>query len=143
MGLLYSENGDSLPEAVVEDVSPPPVEYAFRTRFRGGSRRRSPRLELPVFLSSSFLSHDADILRLMASSPNITTIQHRNTDSTFPQSLPPSTRESEASVHLSPLLFPLAGDDENLADSTWSIISSLPSTPPSEPETWIYLSDDL
>lgn len=143
MGLLYNGNEDSLSGSTMEDVLPQPIEYAFRTRFRGGSRRRSTRLELPLFLSSSFLSHDADILRLMGSFPNITTIQHRNTDSTFPQSLPPSTRESEASVYSSPLLFPLAGDDEDLADSTWSIISSLPSTPPSEPETWIHLSDDL
>jgi len=146
LGLLYNQDEDLAYESnIVHDVSPDPYVPTFRVRNRR-TGRKSTSVQLPLFLSFSFLSNDSEIIRLMnVQSPahsTPTTVQERDTPQLSPQFLPPFIKDSTARIISSPLLFPLAGDDEDLADSAWEIISSISSTPSLGPETWTVLGDD-
>jgi hypothetical protein len=159
MGILYSE-----PDSFVSPNIEP--EYSIRyvsKRPRRPRRRNAIHMQLPPFLTSSILSENPSIARLMAW-PNTTsepvlheTIQHRSsTVPTTPQSLPPplsesisSTVSSDSSL-ASTSLFPTIPISISPAqeDSTWEFLDSTPatplvvSTPASELETWVILSDD-
>ena len=159
MGILYGEqpNCQSPENVVVCDVPLQQEAPMFVMRPSRRSRRRQTWRSLPLHLSFSDLSDDADIARLISSIPCITpTIQHRDPISSTsasiisietPQSLPPTTSASLSQSNGSGNLladintptFISAGED-------WTFITHSPTrhdtTPSSEPETWI-LCDDL
>ena len=171
MGILYVGEDiavDSEPNTIVCGV---PVESsAPMFSIRQGKPRRSRRStwrSLPLYLSFSDLSNDADIARLLSfSAPPTPTIQHRsltiqthtNTDIDIPQSLPPtpaftgsllphlvdntpiSNLDSTLSrtLRLANTILPNTGD--------WTVITTPHNTPGtltplSEPETWILIDD--
>jgi hypothetical protein len=171
MGILYNNDDiaqDSQPNLVLCDV---PVQqtvpmFIIRHGKPKRSRRRSTWRALPLSLSFSGLSEDADIARL--SSPSTTspipTIQHRtkiplmpllNID--IPQSLPgpPSPALGSGSLHGSHFLdnttfsisIPAPRSFETTSNSgDWTLIQtprhhSTSTTPSSEPETWILIDD--
>lgn len=114
------------------------------------SRRHSNRRSVPLYLSLSTLSDDADIARLL--SPcirNTPTIQHRITitqlHTDILQSLPSSALESPHLLDSTiPVSLPQHLFDLNTGD--WTFIHTPhhanPSpTPSSEPETWILIDD--
>lgn len=156
MGILYhDENVQEEPNSVACDIPSTPM-FFLRPSKSSRRTRRSKLRDLPLYLSMSDLSHDADIARLLSSSISHTqTIQHRDVSPSplmtdIPQSLPPasalefthgSTRFLDDTISNSTLAFdfPISGD--------WTFIGTAPhtplvSTPSSEPETWILLSDD-
>ena len=163
MGILYGkEDQDILSESqsTIKPELPPQfsIRPARRNRHSAASRRQ---FQLPEYLTTSLLSDNPSIAPwLLAqtanpahpSFPSRITIQHRPTyifRTPTPQSLPTSAALANSvipdiSCAASPLLFPLDRDDEELADATWDFITSSTrsSAPPSEPETWILLSDD-
>jgi hypothetical protein len=161
MGILYNiEEEEDLPESSMK-ANAPPEFYIRPARPKRRSRASNNQFQLPAYLASSLLRDSPEIAPWFAyqatkPAPSFftrTTIQHRHFPST-PQSLPATVTNSFhdlsrlASPVLcspSPILFPLACDDEDLADATWDFITSNApySAPPSEPETWILLSDDL
>jgi len=148
MGILYNdEDGAHGGENLVAHGLP--LEQAAPAFvIRQGKPRRTHRMKwssLPLYLSLSDFSADADISRLLSLSPShshMPTIQHRRvslapiTTDIPPQSLPPSA--------LSPLISPLPALDCNSGDWTFIETAQTPgsSTPCSEPETWILLGDD-
>ena len=175
MGILYDDGEDS--DATIKpDVRPEYYIRPARPKRNARASRRF-QFQLPAYLAQSLLRDSPEIapwFQVQEPSNNTrpyfstrTTIQHRTSISRpqTPQSLPalspsssvcvsvstPSTVPASSlsgSSHLaSPVLFPLARDDEDLADATWDFITSntLPgirtssTTPSSEPETWILL----
>jgi hypothetical protein len=161
MGILYGKDQDILSESQSTIKPELPPEFFIRPARRN---RHSPashtQFQLPEYLTTSLLSENPSIapwLLTQTATPahpsyaSRITIQHRP-DYIFrtptPQSLPASALANSVipdiiSGAASPL-FPLDRDDEELADATWDFITSstLSSAPPSEPETWILLSDD-
>jgi len=169
MGILYNDDEDIAQDTqsttVLCDV---PVQDLFPTFIiRHGkpkrSRRRSTRHSLPLYLSCSGLSDDADIARLLFPSNTSTPmIQHRtkiplvsmNTDT--PQSLPALSLSAFGSVSLHGSHFldnttfsisiPTHSFESEPSSEDWTFIQtkhhdSLSSTPLSEPETWILIDD--
>lgn len=161
MGILYSdETEDIVPDSesntIVCDV---PVErpvpmFIIRQGKARRSRHRSAWRSLPLYLSFSDLSDDADIARLISPSISHTpTIQHLDpiasthlvTDMHIPQSLPPAS--AFASAHLQLDLVdntPISLRHQHAGD--WTFINTprtMPGTctPVSEPETWILIDD--
>lgn len=158
MGILYGQDNDVLSDS--ESTIKPELPPQFFVR-PPRPKRQSPasriQFQLPEYLAASLLSDNPSIAPwLLAqtagpshpSYPSRITIQHRPTYVfPTPQSLPPTLANSvipDISRMASPLLFPLDRDDQDLADATWDFITSSTrsSAPPSEPETWILLSDD-
>jgi hypothetical protein len=162
LGILYNNDEDiaqdSKSNTVACDI---PVEqsvpmFVIRHGKPCRSRRRSTWRSLPLYLSLSTLTEDADIARLLSpSTPHTPTIQHRDTSiptpttTDIPLSLPapPALESTHKSEHLldntvqSPHSFDLNSGD-------WTFITTPHTTPlvstpsASEPETWILLSDD-
>jgi hypothetical protein len=160
MGILDGNDIDVLSES--ESTIKPEVPPQFFIR-PARPKRHSPasriQFQLPEYLASSLLSDNPAIAPwLLAqtaspshpSYPSRITIQHRPNyifHTPTPQSLPPTLANSiipDISRVASPLLFPLDRDDEELSDATWDFITSSTrsSAPPSEPETWVLMSDD-
>jgi hypothetical protein len=169
MGILYEDESiahDSESNTIVCDA---PIEHSVPMFIvRHGkprrSRRRSTWRSLPLYLSFSSLSNDADITRLLSPSVSHTpTIQHRDVtveiptpintdisiDTSIPQSLPPTPAFS-GSVHGSHLVdnTPISPLSSIFHQHTgdWTFITALhntpgTSTPHSEPETWILIDD--
>lgn len=157
MGILYdSEDKDNCTASKIPSIEQaPPTSFVWRHR----KPRRSRRLRaLPLHLSLSTISTDAAIARLLSASPATTptpTIQHREVlPGTTPQSLP-SRSPSPSPALESPLLDTQHTHTHSLHHQTatalddWELITTTPpqshdevSTPSSEPETWILLSDD-
>jgi len=148
MGILYKDEDTVHRESnsVALDV---PVQQSAPLFVIRPSRPRkrshcSTWRNLPLYLSLSDLSTDADIARFLSPPISYTsTIQHRNILTTdIPQSLPPNS--ASGSSHLLDNIS-LSHLDFNSGD--WTFISTPPhtplvSSPSSEPETWILLSDD-
>jgi len=164
MGILYDNKDEENTVACEAPIEQTPPMFILRHRKPKRSRRRSTWHSLPLYLSFSSLEDDADIAQLL--SPSITTtptpmtIQHREHPSTpistdIPQSLPPTSALESATIHGSPHLLPnapvRASQPHSLPLSVdgWEFINTPQarqdphtSTPISEPETWILLSDD-
>lgn len=176
MGILYNDDEDiaqdSKSNTVLCDV---PVQqsvpmFIIRHGKPKRSRRRSTWHSLPLYLSFSGLSDDADIARLSSTpitTPPIPTIQHRTkiplmslkTDIDILQSLPappsPSSAFRSGSLHGShsfdnttfSISIPTPHSfDINSNTGDWAFIQtphggSTSSTPSSEPETWILIDD--
>jgi len=152
MGILYHE--DNLQEesnSVACEIPSTPM-YFLRPRKASQRAHRSTWRSLPLYLSLSDLSHDADIARLPSPSiPHTPTIQHHEispstTITDLPQSLPPNTalEFTHGSTHF---LDKTSHPFDILNSGDWTFIDTAPhnplvSTPSSEPETWILLSDD-
>jgi hypothetical protein len=165
MGILYKDEGTALKEfnSIARDVpvqQSAPMFVIRPSRPRKRAQRSSWRT-LPLYLSLSDLSTDADIARLLSPSTSYTsTIQHRDTHTTdIPQSLPTTSASGSVSAHESttPLsssaiydLIPheISIPPQSLESGDWTFINntnaSTPSltSPASETETWIFLSDD-
>lgn len=170
MGILYDNEGiahDSEQNTIVSGV---PVEqsaplFSIRYGKPRRSRRRSTWRSLPLYLSFSDLSNDADIARFLSPSiPHTTTIQHHDLtiptpitndiDTCIPQSLPPTPAfpGSGSSFHLNLLDNPntLISRSQPIRNhqhaGDWTFISAPHNTPEtatplSEPETWILIDD--
>jgi len=173
MGILYNDDEDiardSQSNTVLCDV---PVQqtvpmFIIRPGKPKRSRRRSTWRSLPLYLSFSGLSDDADIARLLLPSTTLPTptIQHRTKipltslkiDIDIPQSLPapPSSAFGSGSLHGSHFLenttFSISIPSPHSFDTTsnsgdWTLIQtpqhdSTSTTPSSEPETWILIDD--
>jgi hypothetical protein len=172
MGILYNDEEDiaqdSQSNTVLCDV---PVQqtvpmFIIRHGKPKRSRRRSTWRSLPLYLSFSGLSDDADIAKLLSPAPLPPTpkIQHRtkiplmslNTDIDIPQSLPapPSSALGSGSFYGSrfdntTFSISIASPQSfNIPSNTgdWTLIQtphheSTSSTPSSEPETWILIDD--
>lgn len=169
MGILYQNEHDTdiLSESDSTIKPEVPAQFYFRpARPKRTSRNSRIQFQLPEYLATSLLSDNPEIAPWLLgqtstepsypSYPRQVTIQHRTPT---PQSLPPSLANSVipdisrvasplnfpvSGFSNSPLLFPLEHDDEELSEATWDFItaSTRSSAPPSEPETWILLSDD-
>jgi hypothetical protein len=161
MGILYGKDQDDMSESqsTIKPELPPQfsIRPARRSRHSPASRTQ---FQLPEYLTTSLLSDNPSIAPWLLSQtatapcpsyPSRITIQHRPAyifQTPTPQSLPACALASSVAPDISrvasPLLFPLDRDDEELADATWDFItnSTRSSAPPSEPETWILLSDD-
>lgn len=160
MGILYeSKHKDNTVACEVPSGNASPM-FVLRHRKPRRSRRRSAWRSLPLYLSFSSLGDDADIARLLspsiASTPTSITIQHRELPSTpnptdIPQSLPPTPALVLGSQHFvstTPIeLEHFLPDNPTIDD--WEFITTPPThqnphptTPLSEPETWIFLGDD-
>jgi hypothetical protein len=162
MGILYDEESiahDSESNTIVCDV---PVGqsipmFSVRLGKPRRSRRRSTWRSLPLYLSFSDLSNDADIARLLSPSVLHTpTIQHRDltiqthnmdNDTSIPQSLPPTPAFSGFihSLHLVDNT-PISNSILHQHPGDWTFITAPhntpgTSTPLSEPETWILIDD--
>lgn len=113
------------------------------------SRRRSNWRSLPLHLSLSSLSDDADIARLLSIEASPTpTIQHRlftpASMDILPQSLPPSILGSNIFDNTISISSPRHLLDHNAGD--WTFVHTPHHTDPSptpfsEPETWILIDD--
>jgi len=170
LGILYDVYEDEDQDVTLSTLIVPQDAFlpTFRTRANKQTKNRQQQTGLPSLLSSSLLSENADISKLLskpsasASILSTSAIQQRNkikskTITDVPrQSLPLTSmalalaQDNEAFPYPS-LLFPSSTtfndndyfqSDEQDSELAWSIISSTPSTPASEPETWILLSDD-
>lgn len=161
MGILYGEDQDVLSDSQSTIKPELPPQFSIRPARRN---RHSPaprtQFQLPEYLTASLLSDNPSIAPWLLSQtatpaqpsyPTRMTIQHRPAyifRTPTPQSLPACALANsvipDISRVASPFLFPLNRDDEDLADATWDFITSSTrsSAPPSEPETWILLSDD-
>lgn len=173
MGILDNDDEDfgqdCKPNTVLCDVPVQQTVPTFIIRYGKPkrSRRRSTWSLLPLYLSFSGLSDDADIARLL--SPSVTptsTIQHRtkipsmslNTDIDTPQSLPApplALGSGPGSLHGSHFLdntilqisIPTPQSFETHSNTRdWTFIqtphhNSASTTPSSEPETWILIDD--
>ena len=171
MGILYDVDEDS-DSTIKPEVRPEYYLRPMRPK-RNTRASRSIQFQLPTYLAQSLLRDSPEIAPWFhvqqlsnntgPSLPTRTTIQHpaplsrSQTPLSLPLLSPSNSISVSVSVHSpgpgsissdcsspSPILFPLARDDEDLADATWDFItSSTPrfrSTPPSsEPETWILL----
>jgi hypothetical protein len=161
MGILYGEYDNKLDDAAAAYLGRPKEEpspmFTIRPSRRKPRRSHSQWQAIPLYLSLSDLSTDADIARLIYPSISYTeTIQHRDitTNATdIPQSLPPPSALSSltGSIHILddintnsiPINFDLTpGDWAFITASPHTTPVPHPATPISEPETWILLSDD-
>jgi hypothetical protein len=160
MGILYNKTDKEMSES--DSTIKPELPPQFFIRPARPKRHPPPshiHFQLPEYLASSLLSDNPSIAPWLLTQtaapsqptyPSRITIQHRPAyifPTPAPQSLPPTLANSvipDISCVASPLLFPLERDDEDLSDATWDFITSntRSSAPPSEPETWILLSDD-
>ncbi|KAE9379322.1 hypothetical protein N431DRAFT_434320 [Stipitochalara longipes BDJ] len=166
MGILYDGDNLAFDSESNTIVCGAPVEssvplFSIRQGKSRRSRRSSSWRSLPLSLSFSDLSNDADIARLLSPfSPQTPTIQHRDLtictlinsdiDINTPQSLPPNPALSG---------FLLSNLVDNLVDNTpishsiltqptgdWTLITKPHNTPGSltplsEPETWVLIDD--
>jgi len=155
LGILYHDKDSAQEESESVRIEVPsyPVFFLRASKPRQHAHRSTTRRTQPLYLSMSDLSRDADIARLFSpSSTQTQTIQHRDTTMTpsIPQSLPPtsaleSTHGSHHLLNNTVSNSSLSFDFINSGD--WTLIGTAPqtplvSTPSSEPETWILLSDD-
>ncbi|KUJ21109.1 uncharacterized protein LY89DRAFT_426969 [Mollisia scopiformis] len=174
MGILYKDDEDIAQVSKSNTVScdvpvqhPVPM-FIIRRGKPKRSRRRSTWRSLPLYLSFSGLSDDADIARLLSPSTTtspIPTIQHRtkiplmssNTDIDIPQSLPAPLSSAfgsgslQGSHFLDNTTFSISIPEPHSFDTIsntgdWTFIQtphhvSASSTPSSEPETWILIDD--
>lgn len=174
MGILYggedlaldSESNTIVCEVPVESSAP---MFSIRQGKPRRSRRSSHWRSLPLYLSFSDLSNDADIARLLSpSTPHTPTIQHRsltiqtsiNTDIDIPLSLPPTPAFSGSLLSHLVDNTPISnsGDHSTISRSLhitntilpntgdWTFITTPHNTPGtltplSEPETWILIDD--
>lgn len=149
--VLDSESNTVLCDVPVEASIPP---FVIRHHKFGRSRQHLNSCSLPLYLSFSGLSDDADIARLISPpTPYKRTIQHRHISfsepivTNTPQSLPtPSALESvsgSTSLYNSTVIsIPQQSFEQNAGD--WEVVNSpqsLTPTPFSEPETWILIDD--
>jgi hypothetical protein len=163
LGILYTEDGDitfdSEPNNIECDV---PVQivptFIIRHARKPRRSRRSRWRTLPLHLSFSGLSNDADILRLLSPSPSPEpTIQHHILptihDIDIPQSLPAPLALISPGSSISSLLTvshllnhdtpPSSLPDEN----DWTLIPLPPTqhthdtSPISNPDPWILIDD--
>ena len=164
LGILYNDNEDFAQNSPDSNtiscdvpIEPSVPMFIFRQGKPRRSRRRSNWRSLPLYLSLSSLSDDADIARLLSLSP-FPTIQHRlstptHFDTDILQSLPPPALEfphhndndKDDTISIPPL------SQQNILDfnsnsGDWTFIHTPhptnPSpTPSSEPETWILIDD--
>jgi hypothetical protein len=171
MGILYGGGGEDLAydsglNAIVCGVSVDHSSPMFSIRpvKPRRSRRSSSWRSVPLYLSFSDLSDDADIARFLSLSPSNThtpTIQHRdltiqpltNTDIDSPQSLPPTpaftgSLLSNLVVDNTPNAISSSLHDSILPQQAgdWTFITAPHNTPGtatplSEPETWILIDD--
>ncbi|CAG8975583.1 hypothetical protein HYALB_00006790 [Hymenoscyphus albidus] len=159
LGILYEDNTREDVGACYVPVQhdPPPYTLRYRRPRRAyarrahASRRRPTWISLPLRLSLSHLRDDVDISTLISHSATTTntptkppSIQHRPlptphaTPLEISQSLPSST---------SPILIPPTPEEVidwefiNIHKTTTNTATQ-PTTPFSEPETWILLGDD-
>jgi len=157
MGILWDDYDNKLDESTAAYLGGPKEQsapmFAIRPSRQSRCSRRSKWRSLPLYLPSSGLSHDADIARLTSPISHNPAIQHReistNVSNTtdIPQSLPPPSAlsSSSRSTHLlnNTNSIPINLD---LTPGDWTFINTPSSpnstTPLSEPETWILLSDD-
>jgi len=162
MGILYhdadtvQEESNSVAIDILIQQSVPMFVIRSSKPSRSSKRaRRSTWRNLPLYLSLSDLSNDPDIVRLLSPPISyISTIQHRDSitpDVNTLQSLPPPSAFKESlhgSIHLldntvsisSPSILELNAGDWTFIDTEQHTPQI--STPSSEPETWILLSDD-
>merc|ERR1712000_388887 len=143
LGILYNDNEDFAQNSPDSNtiscdvpIEPSVPMFILRQGKPRRSRRRSNWRSLPLYLSLSSLSDDADIARLLSLSP-FPTIQHRlstptHFDTDILQSLPPLSQQNIL--------------DFNSNSGDWTFIHTPhptnPSpTPSSEPETWILIDD--
>jgi hypothetical protein len=165
MGILYDNEDtahDSEPNTISSGV---PVEqsvpmFSIRYGKPRRSRRRSTWHSLPLYLSFSDLSNNADIARFLSPSvPQTPTIQHRDLailphittdiDTCIPQSLPPTPAFTGSGLHLNLIdntPISLSNSIHNQHTGDWTFISAPHNTPEtatplSEPETWILIDD--
>jgi hypothetical protein len=148
MGILYKDEDTVQLESnsVARDVpvqQPAPL-FVIRPSRRPRKRtHRSMWRNLPLYLSLSDLSTDTDIIRLLSPSTLYTsTIQHRETLTDIAQSLPPTL-----ALGSSHFLDNISLSHHDFDSGDWTFIHTAPhdplvSSPSSEPETWILLSDD-
>jgi len=164
LGILYNDNEDFAQNSPDSNtiscdvpIEPSVPMFILRQGKPRRSRRRSNWRSLPLYLSLSSLSDDADIARLLSLSP-FPTIQHRlstptHFDTDILQSLPPPALEfphhndndKDDTISIPPL------SQQNILDfnsnsGDWTFIHTPhptnPSpTPSSEPETWILIDD--
>jgi hypothetical protein len=142
LGVIYNEMDNAQDEFnfVARDLPSEHVGPMFVIRQGKPRRARRSKLQsLPLYLSFSDFSTDADIVRLLSSSHPQTPIQHRTTTLStdiIPQSLP------------SPLALDFLHFIDPYSDAgDWTFIDTTRhtpqvTTPSSEPETWILLGDD-
>jgi hypothetical protein len=155
MGILYGGDDLAYDSELNTIVCGVPVNnsapmFSIRQGKPRRSRRGSSWRSLPLYLSFSELSNDADIVRLLSPStiPHTPTIQHRdlsivqtliNTDIDIPQSLPPIPAFSGSNlVDNTPISISLS--DSILPTRDWTFITTPNNTPGtvtpnSEPET--------
>jgi hypothetical protein len=169
MGIMYDDDEDiaqnSQSNTVLCDIPVQPLvpTYIIRHGKPKRSQRRSARRSLPLYLSFSGLSDDADIARLLFSTTTLTPkIQHRtkiplmSINTNTPQSLPapPLSAFGSGSYHGSHFLnnttfsvsIPPHSFENDPNSGDWTFIQtthhdSTSSTPISEPETWILIDD--
>jgi len=147
MGILYDDLDEdvTLESSVAQDLPPRESVPTFRTSSSRRPRRTSRRRQLLLMMTHSEFSNDSDAARYIASSSSGNTTQFNDmTDFTSSQSLPPSSKDPDSyNIPLSsPSPFPTTFNDEEIQDASWTIISTTPSTPISESETWELLGDD-
>ncbi|KAL2074756.1 hypothetical protein VTL71DRAFT_8535 [Oculimacula yallundae] len=151
LGILYNDNDDLAQDTESNTIAcDVPIQqsvpmFIFRQGKPRRSRRRSNWRSIPLYLSLSSLSDDADIARLLTLPPT-PTIQHRliSTPMDIPQSLPPLALEFPNHDNTISMSSPHQFHDFNSGD--WTFIhtpdhADLSTTPFSEPETWILIDD--
>jgi len=150
MGILYDDLDEdvTLESSVAQDLPPRESVPIFRTSSSRRPWRTSRRPQLLLMTKHSEFNNDSDVAKHIASQPSSssdnTTQSLDMTDFNSSQSLPPSVTDPDSyNIPLSsPLPFPTTFNDDELQDASWTIISTTPSTPISEPETWELLGDD-
>ncbi|KAF4637896.1 hypothetical protein G7Y89_g169 [Cudoniella acicularis] len=161
MGILYDvEDVAQQSNAIASEVPFQQASPLFipRQRKPRPSRRRSTWRSLPLYLSLSNLKDDADIARFLSPTAPPTSIQHRKhkvplpqpLSLDIPQSLPPVAAPAltESPTNIFPNT-PISTSPTTYFND-WEFINNISTpthppetiTPSSEPETWIFLSDD-
>jgi len=164
LGILY-ENEDTAQDSESNtNVCDVPIErsvplFSIRYGKPRRSRQRSTRRSLPLYLSFSDLSNDADIARFLSPSiPHTSSIQSRNLailphittdiDTCIPQSLPPTPAFTGSGLQFIDNSFVSLSHSivHNQRTGDWTFITAPHNTPEtvtplSEPETWILIDD--
>jgi hypothetical protein len=135
MGILYDNEETIEPGTPVDQSSP---MFVIRPYRRPKRSRRSTWRPLPLNLSVSGLSNDADIARLLfpCTSNTQTTPNHD-----LPIPIPPLSLPQLLESHL----MPISSSPLDLHSGDWTFVNTDTldvSTPSSEPETWITVNDD-
>jgi len=149
LGILFDDddfesNANGVTQALPEQ---PPPTFVIRPGRLRPSRRRSTWRSLQLHLSLSDLRGDTDISRLMSQPDPSPTIQHRSTNKcTLPTSVSFPSPMNGTPLSLPPIPTSALQSSSHNSSSEWTFINiptpSQDPNPPSEPETWILLSDD-